>query len=84
MDRDILEVCDYYANRGVRVICAGLDTDFRGEPFGVMPELLSKAECVTKLNAICQVCGGDGKSICILPDFCLSWPIQYDRIDIIQ
>lgn len=58
MDRDILEVCDYYANRGVRVICAGLDTDFRGEPFGVMPELLSKAECVTKLNAICQVCGG--------------------------
>lgn len=57
-DREILEVCDFYASRGVRVICAGLDTDFRGEPFGVMPELLARAEYVTKLNAICQVCGG--------------------------
>lgn len=57
-DREILEVCDFYASRGIRVICAGLDTDFRGEPFGVMPELLARAEYVTKLNAICQVCGG--------------------------
>ena len=40
-----------------RVIVAGLDCDFRGEPFGIMPELLARAEDVTKLHAICQVCG---------------------------
>ena len=56
--KEILDVCSYYADRGVRVICAGLDMDFRGVPFGVMPELLARAEYVTKLNAICQVCGG--------------------------
>lgn len=58
MDEGIIEVCEHLANEGVRVICAGLDTDFRGEPFGVMPQLLARADCVTKLNAICQVCGG--------------------------
>jgi len=45
------------ADLGVRVILAGLDLDFRGEPFGVMPELLSRAESVEKLTAICVVCG---------------------------
>jgi thymidine kinase len=45
------------ADEGVRVILAGLDLDFRGEPFGVMPELLSRAESVEKLTAICVVCG---------------------------
>jgi thymidine kinase len=54
---DIIDVCEYYADRGVRVIVAGLDKDFRGEPFGVMPQLLARAEFVTKLDAICQVCG---------------------------
>lgn len=58
MDEGIIRVCEELANEGVRVICAGLDTDFRGEPFGVMPQLLARADCVTKLNAICQVCGG--------------------------
>lgn len=58
MDEGVIKVCEYYADKGVRVICAGLDTDFRGEPFGVMPFLLARAEYVTKLNAICQVCGG--------------------------
>lgn len=58
MDEGIIRVCEKLANEGVRVICAGLDTDFRGEPFGVMPQLLARADCVTKLNAICQVCGG--------------------------
>lgn len=58
MDEGIIDVCEKLANAGVRVICAGLDTDFRGEPFGVIPDLLSRAEYVTKLNAICQVCGG--------------------------
>lgn len=56
-DQDLVGLCDYYANNGVRVICAGLNGDFRGEPFGIMPELISKAEEVTKLSAICQVCG---------------------------
>ncbi|WP_424949561.1 thymidine kinase [Deinococcus sp.] len=45
------------ADMGVRVVLAGLDLDFRGEPFGVMPELLSRAESVEKLTAICVVCG---------------------------
>ena len=58
MDEKIVDVCEDLANRGVRVIAAGLDKDFRGEPFGIMPELLARAELVTKLNAICQVCGG--------------------------
>lgn len=47
------------AHQGLRVILAGLDTDFRGEPFGAMPELLCIAEDVTKLHAICTVCGED-------------------------
>ena len=58
LDRGVIDVCEDLANRGVRVICAGLDKDFRAEPFGIMPELLCKAEIVTKLDAICQVCGG--------------------------
>jgi len=45
------------ANRGIRVIVAGLDTDFRGEPFGYMPILMAQAERVDKLQAICMVCG---------------------------
>jgi thymidine kinase len=54
------EICDViqtFADRGLRVICAGLDMDFRGEPFGPMPQLLAIAEEVTKLHAICTVCG---------------------------
>lgn len=58
LDEEVLDVCNYFANKGVRVIAAGLDKDFRGEPFGVMPKLLALAERVTKLDAICQVCGG--------------------------
>ena len=54
---DLIPVIDALANSGVRVIVAGLDQDFRGEPFGIMPKLLARAEYVTKLNAICQVCG---------------------------
>ncbi len=56
-DDEIINVCEMLANQGIRVIVAGLDRNFRGEPFGVMPELLCRAEYVTKLNAICQVCG---------------------------
>lgn len=53
----IISICESLADRGVRVIVAGLDTDFRGEPFGVMPLLLARAEFVTKLSAACTVCG---------------------------
>jgi thymidine kinase len=56
-DAGILEVCSYLANQGKRVICAGLDMDFRGQPFGPIPNLLSLAERVDKLQAICVVCG---------------------------
>ena len=57
LDKDIVEVCDILADRGIRVMAAGLDMDFRGEPFGVMPTLLTKAEFVTKLTAVCVKCG---------------------------
>ena len=57
LNREVIDICDELADKGVRVILAGLDRDFRGEPFGIMPELLARAEYVTKLRAICQVCG---------------------------
>ena len=56
-DADIIEVVQALAASGRRVICAGLDTDFRGEPFHPMPELMAESDYVTKLNAICTVCG---------------------------
>jgi len=56
-DRNIIAVCDMLAKQGKRVMVAGLDTDFRAEPFGVMPELVTTAEFVTKLTAVCTVCG---------------------------
>lgn len=58
-DKKILNVCDTLAEQGRRVICAGLDMDFRGEPFGFMPQLLARAEIVDKLHAICVVCGAE-------------------------
>lgn len=57
-DDAIVGVCVELAERGVRVIAAGLDTDFRAEPFGPMPELLARAEFVDKLQAVCHRCGG--------------------------
>lgn len=56
-DKDIADVCNELANQGKRVIVAGLDMDFSGKPFGCMPHLLSVAEYVTKVHAICVVCG---------------------------
>jgi thymidine kinase len=56
-DEEIANVCDELAFRGIRVIVAGLDMDYLGNPFGQMPNLLSKADYVTKLHAICQQCG---------------------------
>jgi thymidine kinase len=57
LDPAIVEVCTDLAGRGLRVIVAGTDTDFRGEPFGPMPQLLAIAEVVDKLHAICVRCG---------------------------
>ncbi|MCD8574424.1 MAG: thymidine kinase [Erysipelotrichaceae bacterium] len=56
-DKDIVAVCDQLANEGKRVMVAGLDMDFRGEPFNVMPILITSAEFVTKLTAVCTTCG---------------------------
>jgi thymidine kinase len=56
-DDKIIPLVQSLANRGLRVIVAGLDTDFRGEPFGPMPVLIAQAERVDKLQAICMVCG---------------------------
>ncbi len=55
----VVQVVQTLAERGIRVLVAGLDMDFRGEPFGPMPLLMSKAERVDKLHAICMVCGDE-------------------------
>ncbi len=57
-DESLVSVCQKLANRGVRVVIAGLDMDYRGQPFEPMPMLLAIAEEVTKLHAICILCGG--------------------------
>ena len=57
LDEAIVELATDLAERGRRVILAGIDTDFRGEPFGPMPRLLAVAEVVDKLHAICVLCG---------------------------
>ncbi|MEX2048715.1 MAG: thymidine kinase [Gemmatimonadota bacterium] len=57
LDRGVVAVVNALADRGVRVIVAGTDMDFRGEPFGPMAELLAIAERVDKLHAICVICG---------------------------
>ena len=56
-DNGIIEVIDELADKGVRVIVTGLDMDFRGEPFGCIPVIMSKADHVDKLHAICMTCG---------------------------
>jgi thymidine kinase len=56
-DDKLPEVCNILANKGVRVIVAGLDMDFKGRPFGPMPALMAIAESVTKVHAVCVKCG---------------------------
>lgn len=56
-DQGLVEVCEQIARRGTRVIIAGLDMDFRGKPFGPMPDLLAIADYITKVHAICMQCG---------------------------
>lgn len=54
---EMIEILTQLANSGLRVICAGLDLDFKGKPFGIIPSLLAIAERITKLTAICLCCG---------------------------
>ena len=74
-DWQISRVCEELARRGLRVIVAGLDMDFRGEPFGPMPVLMAEAEEVHKLQAICVVCGRPGSRTQRLID---GKPASYD------
>lgn len=59
MDEGVVALCERLADRGIDVIAAGLDQDFRGLPFGFMPRLLALADNVMKLHAICAKCGGE-------------------------
>jgi len=74
-DDEIIPICQDLADRGMRVIVAGLDTDFRGEPFGPMPILMAKAEVVDKYHAICMVCGESASRTQRLVD---GHPAHYD------
>jgi thymidine kinase len=56
-DDELPNVCNVLANRGIRVIVAGLDMDFKGRPFGTMPQIMAIADSVTKLHAVCVKCG---------------------------
>lgn len=56
-DMDVVKVVNELAAKGVRVVCAGLDMDYQGNPFGPIPNLLASAEYVTKVHAICMSCG---------------------------
>jgi thymidine kinase len=73
---EVCAVSQRLAARGVRVIAAGLDQDFRGEPFGPMPELMALAEDVTKLHAICAVCGEEASRTQRLID---NQPASFDQ-----
>jgi thymidine kinase len=74
-DRSITDICNVLADAGKRVIVAGLDTDFRGEPFGPVPLLMAEAEVVDKLQAICVVCGASATRTQRLID---GQPASYD------
>ena len=74
-DDDVVMLCESLADQGLRVICAGLDTDFRGAPFGPMPDLMARAEQVDKLHAICVMCGGEASRTQRLID---GQPAAYD------
>jgi thymidine kinase len=68
-DAELPDVCNVLANRGIRVIVAGLDMDFRGQPFGPMPAIMAMAESVTKLQAVCVRCGNPAMySYRLVPD----------------
>ena len=63
-DSGLIDVCNQLANNGIRVIIAGLDMDFKGNPFGPMPQLCAIADEVSKVHAICVKCGQPNMSLC--------------------
>ena len=75
LEADVIDVVERLADEGRRVICAGLDTDFRGVPFGALPDLMARAEKVDKLHAICVVCGEEASRTQRLID---GQPAAYD------
>lgn len=75
LDAGVVDLCRRLARRGVRVVAAGLDLDFRGEPFGPMPQLMAEAEMIDKLQAICVVCGAPASRTQRLID---GMPAAYD------
>lgn len=75
-DEGIVDVVEQLAEQGLRVIVTGLDMDFRGVPFGCMPQLMARAERVEKLQAICMVCGGSASRTQRLVD---GSPAHYDE-----
>lgn len=74
-DDEIVKITQQLADQGIRVIAAGLDMDFRGEPFGPMPLLMAQAEEVSKLHAICVICGEEASRTQRLVD---NHPARYD------
>lgn len=81
-DRGLPEVCSWLVDRGHRVAVAGLDRNFRGEPFGSMPDLLALAEDVTKLRAVCMHCK-DPRVTAVLPQRLIDGhPAPYDSPEV--
>lgn len=74
-DSEIVTIAQELASKGIRVLVAGLDMDFRGEPFGPIPTFLSMAEHVDKLHAICMVCGDEASRTQRLVN---GFPARYD------
>lgn len=74
-DEEIVNVINDLADKGIRVIVAGLDMDFRGEPFYPMPQIMAISEIVTKLHAVCSVCGAEASRSQRLID---GQPARYD------
>ncbi|PIE81722.1 MAG: thymidine kinase [Chloroflexi bacterium] len=74
-DDAVVDICEQLAEQGKRVICAGLDMDFRGVPFGAMPNLLACSEHVRKLHAICVICGEEASRTQRLVE---GKPVAYD------
>lgn len=71
---EIVEIVEELANRGIRVICAGLDQNFKGEPFGPMPKLLAIAESILKVHAVCVQCGGEASK---------SYRVTKDEVEVV-
>lgn len=79
-DMTLVDVCDLLASKGYIVLVAGLDCNFRGEPFGPIPNLLTKAEKIDKMTAICSECGAEATRSQRLINGC---PASYDEAEVL-